>query len=524
MNGNPQQLGYYGICSSANGSWGVLGTAAAANIPSGRYGAASWTDSSGNFWIFGGYGWTWGEQYDSDLNDLWIYKPIAPAPVPSFELVASPNPINISAMGTGTPTITTGTTTVNIIAADGFDSPVTLTAATDTMNGVIDITGSLSPTTITGAGSTTLNISVTGAAVLIASSYPLTITGTSGNISQSIQVIVDVTKIGLPAPTFSVASRTYATAQIVTVSDSEVGFIYYTTDGTTPTASSPVYVNPITISSTTTLKAIVIDASNDQSPVSSATYTIVPPAATPTFSPTGGTYTSAQSVTLTESTTGATVYYTTDGTTPTTGSTKYTGAITVSSTETIHAIAVASGFSNSAVVSAAYTIDLPDFSVTTSPSSLTVTAGSSGTTMVSVTSLSGFNSSVSFACSGLPSGASCNFSPSTVTPPGATSTMLTVTTSATKAALGRSYGPLFPSETLTAVLFCVGWKKRRRLQMLLLLAVSVVGFGLLTSCGGGGSTSSGGGGGGSQPVTSTVTVTATSGSLSHTTSFTLTVN
>src|SRR5271156_2335212 len=54
-----------------------------------------------------------------------------------------------------------------------------------------------------------------------------------------------------------------------------------------------------------------------------------------------------------------TIYYTTNGTTPTTSSTKYTSAITVSSTETIEAIAVASGYANSAVASATYTINSP---------------------------------------------------------------------------------------------------------------------------------------------------------------------
>ena len=76
-------------------------------------------------------------------------------------------------------------------------------------------------------------------------------------------------------------------------------------------------------------------------------------------SPRAGTYSSAQSVTLSDATSGVTIYYTTDGSTPTTSSTVYTGPITVSSTETLKAIAAVTGDTNSAVASAAYTITPP---------------------------------------------------------------------------------------------------------------------------------------------------------------------
>ena len=79
-------------------------------------------------------------------------------------------------------------------------------------------------------------------------------------------------------------------------------------------------------------------------------------AAVPTFSPAGGTYTTTQSVTLADTTAGAVIYYTLDGSTPTTSSTQYTGPLTVASTTTIKALAAASGDKNSAVASAAYTV------------------------------------------------------------------------------------------------------------------------------------------------------------------------
>ncbi|MGO8734754.1 MAG: chitobiase/beta-hexosaminidase C-terminal domain-containing protein [Terriglobia bacterium] len=109
--------------------------------------------------------------------------------------------------------------------------------------------------------------------------------------------------------------------------------------------------------------------------------TSAPPAATPTFSVPAGTYTSAQTVTISDTTTGATIYYTTNGTTPTTSSTPYTSLIKVSSTETIEAIARASGYGNSAVATATYTI-------TTSPplASVSTTTLSFAALMVKSTS------------------------------------------------------------------------------------------------------------------------------------------
>jgi hypothetical protein len=114
-----------------------------------------------------------------------------------------------------------------------------------------------------------------------------------------------------------------------------------------------------------------------------------------------------QTVVISDVTTGATIYYTSDGSTPTASSTVYSGAITVPATETLNAIAVASGYASSAVASAADTITPPPtFTLQATPNSLTVRAGSHGIATVMVTPTYGFNSTVTFSCSGLPAGAS----------------------------------------------------------------------------------------------------------------------
>jgi hypothetical protein len=81
--------------------------------------------------------------------------------------------------------------------------------------------------------------------------------------------------------------------------------------------------------------------------------------ATPTFSPVAGTYTGSQAVTISSASPGVNIYYTTDGTNPTASSTLYTGPVSVGSSLTLKAIAILTGYTNSAIGSAAYTINLP---------------------------------------------------------------------------------------------------------------------------------------------------------------------
>ncbi|MBR6066339.1 MAG: chitobiase/beta-hexosaminidase C-terminal domain-containing protein [Bacteroidales bacterium] len=95
-----------------------------------------------------------------------------------------------------------------------------------------------------------------------------------------------------------------------------------------------------------------------QTPVTLYKLGAVPAVATPVFTPVAGYYEEAQNVTITCATEGATIYYTTDGSTPTNESTQYTGAIAVSQNTTIKAIAIL-GDDESFVATARYTF--PNF-------------------------------------------------------------------------------------------------------------------------------------------------------------------
>ena len=172
----------------------------------------------------------------------------------------------------------------------------------------------------------------------------------------------EATKEKVATPVVSPSAGTYTESQnVVLTTKTDGASIYYTTNGTLPGKYSKKYVTPITVSENMTIRAIAKKDGMEDSDILIAKYiinaqTITEKVATPTFTPAAGTYTTTQAITISVATTGASIYYTLDGTTPSAISTKYTAPFNISTTKTVKAIAVKDGMDNSDVVIAVYTI------------------------------------------------------------------------------------------------------------------------------------------------------------------------
>jgi hypothetical protein len=159
---------------------------------------------------------------------------------------------------------------------------------------------------------------------------------------------------GLQAPAASVGTGTYNNNFSVTLDNNSVADIYYTTDGSDPDNTDTEYTGAISITATTTLKAISWVSDEDKSAISSYTYTMV--VADPSITETTDTYNNDFTTTITCATTTASIYYTTNGDTPDTGDTLYSGAISITGTTTLKAKAFQTGYTDSGTDSETYTM------------------------------------------------------------------------------------------------------------------------------------------------------------------------
>src|SRR6185295_873814 len=150
------------------------------------------------------------------------------------------------------------------------------------------------------------------------------------------------------APQFSPAPGTYTSGQSVTMTSSSLGaVIVYTTDGSAPSCvkeHGTIYSAPVVVSADTTLRAMACALLRDESPITTGTWLIRPPAAAPSFDPAPG----------------ATFRYSTDGQNPTCASGQsYAGPIEIGNSLTLKAVTCGAGYSDSPVTSGGYDITIP---------------------------------------------------------------------------------------------------------------------------------------------------------------------
>jgi hypothetical protein len=212
-------------------------------------------------------------------------------------------------------------------------------------------------------------------------------------------------------------------------------------------------------------------------------------------------------------------------------STGYPGAIaTATDMADMFTASSASGGSSPAATGA------PDFTMTAPAAGMMLSASGSGTSSIAITPENGFNSAVTLSCSGLPAGATCSFSPATVTPSGG---MMSVTMTLNMPTAHASSTPAHQSKPLLAFTLpffgiafgslIIGGKTKKTafwVVLLLVLALGAVSIG----CG------SGGGKAGTSAAATqtnppagsgssyTITVNAAAGAIQHSTTLTVTAN
>lgn len=164
-------------------------------------------------------------------------------------------------------------------------------------------------------------------------------------------------------PEFSPVGGTVVSGTKVTITTAtQDAVIYYTQDGSDPSAASTRYSSPLAITEAVTLKAIAVKDGMADSKIATAIYTlkeddpVAERVAPPVFSPKAGAVEKGTKVTISSSTPGAIIYYTTDGSEPTFTDKEYVSPITINREMTLKAIASKEEMQDSKVVTARYTI------------------------------------------------------------------------------------------------------------------------------------------------------------------------
>jgi len=327
-----------------------------------------------------------GSSYDTDFHDITSGTSGSYSAEVGYDLVTgwgSPNGaalINALAPASSSPTFSlsaspaslsvvagsSGSSTITSTVVGGFDSAVALTAS-----GLpTGVTATFSPTSITGSGTSSLTLAT--ASTTTAGTYTITVTGTGGGITQTTSVALTVTAAA--TPTFSLSA-------------------------------SPASVSVVEGSSGSSTITSTVSGGFDSAVALTASG--LPTGVTATFSPTSitGTGTSSLTLAVASTTTAGTYTITVTGT---------GGGLTKTTTVSLTVTAPSTG----------------TFSLSVSPTSGYLDRGQSGYAVVTVTASGGFDSAVTLSASGLPSGVTGSFSPTSVTGSGTSDFTLTVSGSA----------------------------------------------------------------------------------------------
>ena len=268
-------------------------------------------------------------------------------------------------------TSSNATLTINSVDMTGTSFPGFFTTVSE--GGTVVGTG-FTPMTFAGTGGATYTVETQDFVPFLFSNWEDGSTIAARDVTLSSDTTVTASyldstnDVTVPTVLASPTGGTYAGLVVVTLSATDdldpTPAIYFTTDGSTPTTASPLYFEPIPLAAATTLNFIAVDATGNTSAASTEVYVIIPDVTAPVVSasPTGGSFAGSVDVTLIatdDANPTPTIYYTTDGSTPTTSSPVYTGPITITTDTTLSFLATDLSGNTSLIGTQVYVITIP---------------------------------------------------------------------------------------------------------------------------------------------------------------------
>jgi hypothetical protein len=188
--------------------------------------------------------------------------------------------------------------------------------------------------------------------------FLVTATASDGILIDTQTFTWTVTGSQAATPVLSPAAGLFIGSTTVSIATVDTGAtIRYTLDGSTPTASSPAYSQPLTLTRNTTVTAQAFAPNRQASGTATGSYLVMPlPVSAPVITPGGGSFTASATVSIASPTNKATIRYTLDGSTPTSSSTLYSSPFALTRSATVTARAFKTDMQDSAVSTASITI------------------------------------------------------------------------------------------------------------------------------------------------------------------------